>query len=520
MNLEAGNSGKNINPVIRADFPDPDVIRVGDTYYMVCTTMHFFPGGTLLKSYDLMHWEIAGYVFDRLDDTPAQQLEAEQSIYGKGMWAASLRYHRDTFYVCFAAYDTGKTYIYSTKNINEPWEKCSLDGVYHHASLLFDDDGRIYLAYGFNEVRIVELNDTLTAPREEGFRRLLVEEKQDAYISYEGAHFYKKDGTYYLFVIQWLKGDLTHREQLCLYGDSLDGAFEKEIVFSENLGCSMKGVAQGGIVDTPEGDWYSVMYQERGAIGKMPMLVPVSWDGKRPVVGDHGKMPAEITVKSTRPYYEYMPVFTSELFEEALDGKGKLNPAWQWNHEPDAARWEQTKRGGYRITTGKISVNLVQAVNTLTQRAMYPESTVEVTLNPSDLKNGDFAGLCVLQGCYGWIGVTKEYGRYYIVMWSRKLQDCTLQEFAPDYMPGTECFRIPYSGEDIRLKIHVDFENMRDMAEFFYRSGNRWQRAGSHKLYFKLDHFMGCRYGLFAYSTAKTGGSAEFYDFAYRVEER
>ena len=256
MNLKAGNSAKNMNPIICADFPEPDVIRVGDTYYMICATMHFFPGGTLLKSYDLVHWEIAAHVFERLDDTPAEQLEGEQSIYGKGMWAASLRYHKDTFYVCFASYDTGKTYIYRTKNINEPWEKRSLDGVYHHPSLLFDEDGRIYMGYGFNEVRILELNDTLTAPKEGGFERLLVEEKQDAYISYEGAHFYKKDGTYYIFVIQWLKGNLTQREQLCLYGDSLDGEFKKEMVFSENLGFPMKGVAQGGIVDTPEGDWY------------------------------------------------------------------------------------------------------------------------------------------------------------------------------------------------------------------------------------------------------------------------
>ena len=518
MNLKAGNSAKNMNPIICADFPEPDVIRVGDTYYMICATMHFFPGGTLLKSYDLVHWEIAAHVFERLDDTPAEQLEGEQSIYGKGMWAASLRYHKDTFYVCFASYDTGKTYIYRTKNINEPWEKRSLDGVYHHPSLLFDEDGRIYMGYGFNEVRILELNDTLTAPKEGGFERLLVEEEEDAYISYEGAHFYKKDGTYYIFVIQWLKGNLTQREQLCLYGDSLDGEFKKEMVFSENLGFPMKGVAQGGIVDTPEGDWYSVMYQEHGAIGKMPVLVPVSWDKKRPVFGDNGKMPAEIRVKSTRPYYVYTPVFSSEIFEETLDGKGRIKPVWQWNHEPDAALWEQTKRGGYRITTGKISVNLIQAVNTLTQRAMYPESTVEVTLDPSDLKDGDFAGLCVLQGCYGWIGVTREYGRYYIVMWNRKLQDCMFHELAPDYMPGTEGFRVPYGGDDIRLKIHVDFTNMRDMAEIFYRSGNRWQRVGSHRLYFKLDHFMGCRYGLFAYSTAKTGGSAEFYDFAYRVE--
>ena len=286
-----------MNPIICADFPEPDVIRVGDTYYMICATMHFFPGGTLLKSYDLVHWEIAAHVFERLDDTPAEQLEGEQSIYGKGMWAASLRYHKDTFYVCFASYDTGKTYIYRTKNINEPWEKRSLDGVYHHPSLLFDEDGRIYMGYGFNEVRILELNDTLTAPKEGGFERLLVEEKQDAYISYEGAHFYKKDGTYYIFVIQWLKGNLTQREQLCLYGDSLDGEFKKEMVFSENLGFPMKGCCTGrncgytggrlvfGNVSGTWGNWKNAGVSA-GELGQKTSGIRRQWENAS---GDSGK---------------------------------------------------------------------------------------------------------------------------------------------------------------------------------------------------------------------------------------
>ena len=120
---------EQINPIIKADFPDPDVIRVEDTYYMICTTMHFFPGGIILRSYDLIHWEFASYVFDRLESTDAQRLQGEQSIYGKGMWAASLRYHKNKFYVCFSAYDVGKTYLFSAdekpdhgKNIM--WKVC------------------------------------------------------------------------------------------------------------------------------------------------------------------------------------------------------------------------------------------------------------------------------------------------------------------------------------------------------------------------------------------------------------
>ena len=88
-----------INPITRQDYPDPDVIRVNDTYYMVSTTMHFMPGGVILRSYDLVNWEIVTYLYDNLESTPEQRLE-KGNIYGKGMWAASIRYHKDTFYVC------------------------------------------------------------------------------------------------------------------------------------------------------------------------------------------------------------------------------------------------------------------------------------------------------------------------------------------------------------------------------------------------------------------------------------
>ena len=102
----------SINPITRMDYPDPDVIRVDDTYYMVSTTMYFMPGCEILRSYDLVHWEHAAYVYDRLDSTPAQRLEDGKNIYGCGMWAASLRYHDGIFYICFVANDTHKTYLY------------------------------------------------------------------------------------------------------------------------------------------------------------------------------------------------------------------------------------------------------------------------------------------------------------------------------------------------------------------------------------------------------------------------
>ena len=157
-------TGLEINPITRLDYPDPDVIRVEDTYYMVSTTMHFMPGCEILRSYDLRNWEHAAYVYDRLDSTPGQRLEGEENIYGKGMWAASIRYHKGTFYICFVANDTHKTYLYTADSIEGPWEKRYVEGFFHDCSLLFDEDDRVYIAYGNKNIYITELKSDLSGP--------------------------------------------------------------------------------------------------------------------------------------------------------------------------------------------------------------------------------------------------------------------------------------------------------------------------------------------------------------------
>ena len=127
----------NINPITKLDYPDPDVIRVDDTYYMVSTTMYFMPGCEILRSYDLINWEHAAFVYNRLDSTPAQKLSGKENIYGQGMWAASLRYHDGIFYIVFVANDTHKTYLYTASDINGPWKKSEIPGFYHDNSVLF-----------------------------------------------------------------------------------------------------------------------------------------------------------------------------------------------------------------------------------------------------------------------------------------------------------------------------------------------------------------------------------------------
>lgn len=511
----------NTNPILKSDYPDPDVIRVGDTYYMISTTMHFMPGGVILRSYDLINWEIAAYVFDSLDDTPAQCLEGDQCIYGKGMWAASLRYHKGTFYVCFVANDTRKTYLYQAEDICGPWRKQYIEGFYHDCSLLFDEDDRVYITYGNTDIYLNELKEDLTGPKPDGLHRLIVTEQDKAKVrlGYEGSHLYKINGKYYLFLIHWPAEEPGRRTEACFVADSLEGEFTGKDIFDDDLGFHNCGAAQGGIVDTPEGNWYAMLFQDHGAVGRIPVLVPMHWEEDFPVLGVEGKAPLNLTVKSTRPEHTYKPLEGSDDFTYTPNqvGKIRLKSFWQWNHTQQRELWSVTEQPGVlRIRTGKLSINVGQAVNTLTQRTVYPKCEAAVTIDASNIKNGDYAGICAFQGCYGLIAITREENRYYLVMLARVAENEEFYALPGDSEPGTEFARIPIDNNKITLKVSVDFTDGVDEANFYYQDDNEWRKLGiTHKLYFKMDHFTGCRFGLFLYATKEAGGAADFSRFIY-----
>ncbi|WP_438433230.1 glycoside hydrolase family 43 protein [Gorillibacterium sp. sgz500922] len=509
------------NPILWADYPDVDAIRVEDTYYMVSTTMHFMPGCVILRSYDLIHWEVATHVYDTLDDTPAQCLEDGRQIYGKGMWAASLRYHEGTFYVVFVANDTHKTYLYTAQEIEGPWTKRTIEGFYHDPSLLFDDDGRIYLMYGNTEIRLIELADDLSGPKPGGLERVIVRETGRFALGYEGAHLYKIGGVYYAFFIHIGEASNGIRTQACFASESLEGEFKGGEVFRDDMGYFRAGVAQGGIVDTPDGDWYAILFQDHGAVGRIPVVVPLTWENGFPVFASEA--PKEIEIPSTRPGYAYRPLVGDDDFLYGPDERGqiRLKDFWQWNHTPDSALWSVTEKPGtYRIRSGKLSPNLLYAGNTLTQRTMGPASEAAVTLDGSGLNDGDYAGLCLLLSTYGMIAVTREEGRLYLTMRARPTEDLSIFGNLVDADPGTEFARIPLDGETVTLKASGNFVDNTDECEFFYRDGDDWKKLGiTHRLVWKMDHFTGARFGLFLYSTRQTGGVADFSCFRYSVVE-
>lgn len=501
----ANNPIRGQNPLLKQDYPDPDVIRVEDTYYMISTTMHFMPGGAIMRSYDLIHWELAGYVYETLDNTPAQMLEGELNIYGQGMWAASLRYHKGVFYVCFVCNDTHKTYLYESESVEGPWKKRRIEGFYHDCSLFFNDDGRVYIIYGNKTIRLTELNESLTGPKKGGLDRILVEDKDHPGLGYEGSHFYKINGRYYAFFIHSLR-ERWFRTEACFSSNSLEGEFTGGDVLCDDMGFRGSGVAQGGIVDTPEGKWYAVLFQDRGAVGRIPVLVPVIWRGETPVFGINGKVPTEVETVATRSGYIYKPLHVSDDFIYEPDEKGKLhlNMAWQWNHTPRNDLWSLTERkGALRLHSGKICKNLTQSYNTLTQRTMESVSAASVTIDASAIKDGDFAGISALLGRYGAVAITRELGNYFIVMFHKEQEEVIHK-------------KLPVEKPLITLRCQVDYRDEKDEALFFYKEEGAWVPIGvPHKLIFQLDHFTGCRFGLFYYSTKEIGGTADFIKFNY-----
>ena len=489
------------NPILMTDIPDPDVICVDGTFYMITTTMHFMPGGEILRSYDLINWEHASYVFDSIDGTAGQRLEGDEHIYGKGMWAGSIRYHEGMFYVAFSCNDTQKTYIYKSSSVNGPWTRIVTEGFYYDLSLLFDGD-RIYVVHGNRDVYITELNKDMTAPKEGGLSRLLVSDTEAKILGYEGSHIYKIDGRYYLFLIHSLP-DRWRRVEAMFSADSLDGEFVGGDILDTDLGDRHDGAAQGGIVEGPEGVWHAVLFRDNGALGRIPVVVPVRKENGGFTFETDIR---EIETTSLRPEYKYRPLVGSDDFRGTSDDKEEygsfgFKSFWQFNHEPDLSLVDRDPEAGkVTIRTDKLSSDMTHARNTLTQRTVGPRCSAEVTVDISSLSEGDTAGLAILQGKYAYVGITRRNDGYHAVMYS---EDKEIESFA-------------IGGNEVRLRAECDFEDGRDEVRFLIDTGDGFRSIGDvHKMQFTLDHFTGARFALFVMSEKTVGGQAAFSDFGY-----
>jgi xylan 1,4-beta-xylosidase len=500
-------NGTYSNPLFYEEFEDPDVIRVGEDYFLAGTTMHMNPAVILMHSRDLVNWELAGYCLDRLDLGPAYRLEGGRNVYGRGIWAPCIRYHDGTFYV-FSNVNGAGLQVFRSRSIHGPWERNQLPGR-HDLSVLFDD-GKIYMiSGGGSPYPIEELAPDLKSfvP---GVRHQLAGKMG------EGHHLYKVKGKYCDFSA--IPGGTT--DQMVARADSIDGPWTVErMVQGESLGVPGRAplrpsarpnpndrgltLHQGGMVDTPSGEWWGIIMQDHGSIGRMVALVPITWDHDFPLVGLPGnlrKAPNTWVKPDTGPTQNPRPAF---VHDDNFDG-GKLNPLWQWNHVPDDTKWSLTEKPGVLRLHSLAANDFYSARNSICQRPPGPESVMTVELDASGLVAGDTAGLALLSNPYAWVGVVKSAQGTKLQMYdqtNRKTAD------GPDNPPG-----------HLWLRVACNFDT--DQAVFSWSAdGRQFTGVGDpFTMTFQLRTFQGVRPSLFNFNTSgKPGGHADFDN--YTVEE-
>lgn len=482
--LQSDNgNGTYTNPVIYSDFPDPDVIRVDSTYYMVSTTMFIFPGVTLLKSYDLVNWEYCSNAVERMDFSPCYDLDS-CNRYAHGQWATSLKYHNGTYYLLFITLDEGG-FICSAKDMEGPWEIKQLPRGFYDPGLFFDDDGKIYVAHGYSTINMTELDTNFTAISNDS---LVFTGTYRAGL--EGSHVYKINGYYYLYAT-YGGGD---GFQVALRSANIYGPYEEKIVIQDN-GNLGTGIHQGALIETQTGEWWSVIFQDGGAFGRFPTLQPVTWEDNWPMVGVNGKGVVTYPKPNVGREYPITLLPTSDEFDST-----ELGMQWGWNHNPDPTKWSLTENPGYlRLSTAKVVSNLRDARNTLTQRifAYYSRAVVSnasVKIDVENMQDGDVAGLAIFQSPYAYIGIKRIGGTSYIVMVNNGI---TKDSVATD-------------ASSLYLRAHANYAT--SSASFAYSIDNQsFTLLGNDlSMQFSLTIFTGNKFCLFNYATMSTGGYVDF----------
>ena len=512
-------NGTYTNPLFYEEFSDPDIIRVGDDFFMTGTTMHTMPGLPVLKSRDLVNWDFLTYAFDVLDLGPSFRLE-DGEIYGQGIWAPCLRHHDGKFHI-FANINKHLTQIFTATDPAGPWTRREMKQSLHDLSVLFDDDGKAYVVWGYNGLRLAQLTDDLTdlVP---GSEIIIVPENSGMG---EGCHFYKFHGRYFI-TSAWFEGRM---RMPAARADRIEGPWEVNHALSSdegfglNEGYRMKGgglpftarppftilppntvdggrlsLHQGGIIETPAGEWWGWSMMDFNSLGRLTCLSPVTWQDGWPYFGLPGNLrrtprtwikPKATAAETPRPLFHR---------DDSFDGPA-LNPLWQWNHVPVPEKWSLAERPGHLRLHTMHAPSFIVAHNTLTQRAIGPVSAPMVTLDASGLVDGDIAGLALLGLPFRWIGVRRVTDGFRIA-WH-------------DQQTG-RMLEADLQGPIVKLRADCNF--MSETATLSYATGNRPFTAmgEAFPMVYQLKTFQGIRYSLFAFNTkAPEGGHADFDDF-------
>jgi beta-xylosidase len=513
-------NGTFSNPLFYDEFSDPDLIRVGDDFYLTGTTMHAMPGLPVLHSRDLVNWELMSYALDRLDLGPEFRLEDGKEIYGKGIWAPSFRYHRGTFHI-FSNVNGQTTQHFTATDPRGPWTRTPMKRSLHDLSVLFDDDGRVWVVWGYQDMHLAQLDSTLTdvVP---GTERVLF--AKDAGMG-EGAHFYKIGGKYYI-TSAWYAGRM---RLAAARADRLEGPWEvnREISADETFGLRqgyrLRGngtgpqivvspgnptargtmsMHQGGVVQTPAGEWWGFSMMDANSIGRLTALSPVTWRDGWPYFGLPGNLERTPRVwvkpRTAAPSAPHAPYLRSDAFSGP-----RLANVWQWNHVPNDSAWSLSERAGWLRLHSLPAADFWTARNTLTQRAVGPRSSATTVLDAARMRAGDVAGLALLNRPYAWISVR------------RTAAGLALQQYDQTVDSTAE---MPLGSARVWLRADCDF--LTEQAHFSYSTdGTHWTALGRRfTMVFQLKTFQGVRFALFHYNAEGTLGGVADFDLV-RVDE-
>ena len=527
MTWSADNgNGTYTNPLFYDEFSDPDIIRVGEDYYLAGTTMHSVPGLVVLHSKDLVNWEFSSFCFDRFDDSDDFNLRNGKEAYGQGIWAPAIRYHNGKFYI-FSNINGHGLQVFISDSAKGPWKHHQIKGDIYDLSVLFDDDGKIYAIHKYGNVTVTELKPDLSGPVE-GSSKVVIPEGN---AMGEGHHIYKINGMYYI-----LSADYSPMGRMqCARSKSIWGPYETCVISEresfgysaawtvnnvglgrpvpedgfkfktnkpsdETLICST--IHQGGIVQAPDGKWWGVSMQDFNAVGRTVCLSPVTWVDGWPYFGLEKNLG-----RSPRTWFKPNNVVKTPVatYDRCDDFSGKtFKPIWQWNHNPNDKMWSLNKeRKGWLRLHSMPAKQLLWAKNSLTQRAIGPVSYTSVKLDASKLKAGDEAGLGAINMPYASLGVVKT--------------DKGLALRCYDQNTNKEVVK-PLDKRVVWLRLWGDYD--KSQLQYSYSlDGKNWENIGGQMISpYQLKTFQGVRVALYAFNTKNAnGGVADFDNF--KVEE-
>ena len=502
-NVSMGDMGNGNyqNPVVFSDFPDPDVICVDNTYYMVSTTMHHFPGATILKSKDLVNWEYCAQPLTQLSASDRYSLLNGQNAYAAGMWACSMKYHNGRFHILINGNDAGG-FLLTATDPEGKWEMKKLSRIYYDPGMLFDN-GKVYVACGIGNIQMCELDEDFNYKQE----KRVISDKDGL----EGCHLYKIGEYYYIYATYggWPSGQAVFRSK------NIFGPYEEKMLVEKIINNQVNTVHQGALIQmggdtsTQEGEWWTILQEDKGALGRMPNLQPVTWVDDWPIVGNNG-VPVTQHVKPTVSQPSPAKALpTNDNFRSYPIGM-----QWEWNHNPDDSGWSLFERPGWlrlkalpAVGADLQSPRLTQARNMLTQRIPVIHNKLStpikgtVCLDISNLKEGDRAGLCVFQDPYAFIAVEVKDGQKQLVWRQDTLRTDN------NFTPAEQTLAID-ADTLIYLRASVSYSS--SVVGFSYSTDNKtFKRLGQNtKLGFNLTVFVGARFGLFCYSQAGNSGNS------------